>query len=175
MTEDTIKWHCRTELRKFEGDSTDEADLLEEPTVIEGNALVYGGASALWECLLGKSGAVTFGTAAIGVGDSSNTSSPTDQKTATGLNATTNTAYVACSPLPNSTSPAQHTDSTSASTAAQMQFVASFGSAQANFSWNEWGIFSSTAPGRMLNRKVESLGTKAVNSTWQLTVTLTIG
>ncbi len=49
-----------------------------------------------------------------------------------------------------------------------------FATADANFAWQEWGVFNASTGGTMLNRKVESLGTKAVNSTWQLTVTLSI-
>jgi hypothetical protein len=56
----------------------------------------------------------------------------------------------------------------------------SFTSAEANFVWNEWGIdFTNTAANgttvgtTMLNRKVESLGTKTTG-TWTLQVAVTI-
>ena len=48
-----------------------------------------------------------------------------------------------------------------------------FGTADANFAWNEWGVFNGSSGGTMLNRKVESLGTKTNTQTWQFTVTLT--
>lgn len=55
-----------------------------------------------------------------------------------------------------------------------IDFKAEFGSAVANFDWEEWGVFNDDGTGGiMLNRKVESLGTKVEGSTWVLTVTLT--
>ena len=55
---------------------------------------------------------------------------------------------------------------------AVLTFKASFGSSEANFAWNEWAIFNASASGQMLNRKAESLGTKASGSTWVLTATI---
>lgn len=50
-----------------------------------------------------------------------------------------------------------------------------FGTGVANVAWQEWGIFNNqTSGGTMLNRKVESLGTKTSAQTWQFTVTLTL-
>ena len=54
----------------------------------------------------------------------------------------------------------------------QMTFRATFGGADANFAWNEWGVFNAASGGVMMNRKVESLGTKASGATWVLTVTV---
>ena len=55
-----------------------------------------------------------------------------------------------------------------------LTFRATFGTAEANFAWNEWGVFNAAAAGQMLNRKVEALGTKTSAQTWQLTVDLTL-
>lgn len=55
-----------------------------------------------------------------------------------------------------------------------MTFRATFGGTEANFAWNEWGTFNASTGGTMLNRKVESLGTKASGATWVLTVQITI-
>ena len=55
-----------------------------------------------------------------------------------------------------------------------LTFRATFGTAEANFAWNEWGVFNAAAAGQMLNRKVESLGTKTSAQTWQLIVDLTL-
>lgn len=54
-------------------------------------------------------------------------------------------------------------------------FRSTFGTSEANWAWNEWGIFNSQSngSGTMLNRKVESLGTKSSTQTWQFTTTLT--
>lgn len=52
-------------------------------------------------------------------------------------------------------------------------FRSTFGTSQANYAWQEWGVFNASSAGTMLNRKVESLGTKTSAQTWQFTVTLT--
>jgi hypothetical protein len=48
-----------------------------------------------------------------------------------------------------------------------------FATTDANWAWQEWGVFNASTAGTMLNRKVESLGTKTNTQTWQFTVTLT--
>lgn len=52
-------------------------------------------------------------------------------------------------------------------------FRSTFATTDANWAWQEWGVFNAAAAGTMLNRKVESLGTKTSAQTWQFTVTLT--
>jgi hypothetical protein len=52
-------------------------------------------------------------------------------------------------------------------------FRSTFGTGDANYAWQEWATFTAAAAGTMLNRKVESLGTKTNTQTWQFTVTLT--
>lgn len=54
-----------------------------------------------------------------------------------------------------------------------LTFVASFGTSDANYAWEEVGIFNASSGGTMLARKVESLGTKTSAQVWQLTVTAT--
>jgi len=68
-----------------------------------------------------------------------------------------------------------HTDGTS-SGSASIQFKSTFGTSDANWAWAEWGVFNSptAATGRMLNRKVESLGTKTSAASWAMTVTLSL-
>lgn len=64
------------------------------------------------------------------------------------------------------------------STAAQLTFVATFGTGNANFAWQEWGIDQGTASGwgavsgALLNRAVSSQGTKASGTTWTATTVL---
>lgn len=65
--------------------------------------------------------------------------------------------------------------------ATTLNFRASFATSEANFAWNEWGLFNGSGAGTagptgvvMLNRKVESLGTKTSAEVWQLTVSITI-
>ena len=55
-----------------------------------------------------------------------------------------------------------------------LTFRSEYGTAVGNFDWEEWGVFNAASEGVMLNRKVESLGTKAAGSTWVLTVTVTV-
>jgi hypothetical protein len=52
-------------------------------------------------------------------------------------------------------------------------FRSTFATTDANWAWQEWGVFNASSAGTMLNRKVESLGTKTSAQTWQFTVTLT--
>lgn len=52
-------------------------------------------------------------------------------------------------------------------------FRSTFATGDANYAWNEWGVFNASSAGTMLQRKVESLGTKTNTQTWQFTVTLT--
>jgi hypothetical protein len=67
-----------------------------------------------------------------------------------------------------------HTDGVT-SGAATITFQSSFGTSQANYSWNEVSVFNSptAATGRMLNRLVQSFGTKS-GGTWSMSVTVTI-
>lgn len=52
-------------------------------------------------------------------------------------------------------------------------FKSTFAQSEANFAWNEWGIFNAATGGVMLNRVVESNGTKQNNQTWVLEVAIT--
>lgn len=93
----------------------------------------------------------------IGVGDSSTAFAATQ----TDLQAATNKTRKAM-------------DATYPSGAANViTFRSTFGTADANFAWNEWGVFNASTGGTMMNRKVEALGTKTNTQTWQFTVTLT--
>lgn len=57
-----------------------------------------------------------------------------------------------------------------------------FGTADGNFAWQEWGVdvgtptvtSGNTVAALLFNRKVASLGTKASGATWALTATITI-
>jgi len=56
----------------------------------------------------------------------------------------------------------------------KIRFRATFGSADANFHWEEWGIFNHGVTGSMLNRIVDDQGTKASGATWIFEVDLEI-
>lgn len=55
-----------------------------------------------------------------------------------------------------------------------LTFRSTFGTSDANYAWEEWGVFNASSSGTMFSRKVESLGTKTSAQSWQLTVTLTL-
>lgn len=54
-----------------------------------------------------------------------------------------------------------------------VMFKTTFGQSDANFPWLEWGVFNALSGGVMLNRVVESNGTKQSNQTWTLEVAIT--
>lgn len=177
-THDGQMWRCVTQLDKFEGDPTLEErdnglvvpfDSLE----IEGNLLVIGGASVQWQTLIGN-GTATAGQALtffnnanahVGVGDSTTAAADTQ----TDLQAATNKlrrAMDATYPL--------HTDTTGTAGSKSISFRSTFATTDANWAWQEWGLFNAATAGRMLNRKVESLGTKTSSATWVITITLSL-
>jgi hypothetical protein len=55
-----------------------------------------------------------------------------------------------------------------------LTFKSTFATTDANFAWQEWGIFNAASTGTMLSRKVESLGTKTSAQSWAFTATLTL-
>ena len=140
----------------------------------EGNLLMFGGASLLIEYSLGNGTTTADQTltylsnarAAIGSGDSTTATAGTQ----TDLQAATNKLRVGM----DATFPS-HTDGTSSGNAS-WSLRSTFSTSQANWAWQEWGVFNTAtaATGRMLNRKVESLGTKTSAAAWVFTVTLTL-
>lgn len=169
---DAQMWHCRTDLRKWH-DPDDMAPWTrpeDELLTIDGNLLVYGGASAQWQTLIGSGAVTAFNNANsyIGVGDSTTAALATHID----LQGTTNKLRKGM----DATYP-QHTDATG--TAQSCVWRATFANAEANFTWNEWAIFNgvlttgAAAGGRMLNRVVQALGAK-LSGSWQLTCTLSL-
>lgn len=171
-------WETTFTCRKYHA-AADESETIgvepDEVVVKKFNLLMYGGASCLWECLIGN-GTATAGQsltyfnnaqAAIGVGDSS--TSPV--ATQTNLVAATNKLRVAMS----STYPT-HTDGVVVGSST-ITFQGSFSTGQANYAWNEVALFNSTtdAVGRMLNRLAPGggFGTKA-SGTWTMAIAITL-
>lgn len=166
-----IRWLVNFKVDKYEGEVTPEqieaGEVQPYETVErEGNLLTIGGASALWERLISTSiTAFDNSNAYLGVGDSSTAAADTQ----TDLVAATNKLRKAM----DSTYP-QHTDSTSSSGAKSIIYKSTYATSDANFAWQEWALFNASSSGRMLNRKVESLGTKTSSATWALTVTISL-
>lgn len=167
-------WRCHTQLDKFDGDpSLEEREsglvLPFETIEAEGNLLVIGGASVQWQTLIGNGGAGALqyfnnANAHIGVGNS--TTAAADTQTDLQGASKTRKAMDATYPL--------HTDSTGTAGSKSIVFRSTFATGDANYAWEEWGIFNASSAGRMLNRKVEALGTKTSAATWVLTITLSL-
>lgn len=49
-----------------------------------------------------------------------------------------------------------------------------FTTGQANYAWDEWGVFNASSGSTMFSRKVEALGTKTSAQSWVLTATITV-
>jgi len=179
---DSGGWKARWKVEKREGDwghylkagldhlvDEDPYEVIER----EGNLLMNGGVSVIWEALKGQAVAgpnnvLAFfnnANARIGVGDSTTVVAATQNDLSAAANKLRN--------IMDATYPL-HTDGVV--TASQIiTYRSSFATAEANWIWNEWGVFNglTLATSRMLNRKVEPLGTK-VSGTWTLTVDITI-
>lgn len=171
VAHDAVKWRCHTKAELFLPGSSKPYYVKE----IEGNMLLNGGASLLWEALIGNGSTSTgnakhyFNTkAAIGV-STSLTAASSFQKALQG-SAKTIKALSAGFPT--------HTTGSTSSTCAKVVFKSTFTLTDANFAWNEWGVFNRITTGsaqRMLNRKVGNLLTKTSAATASLTVTLSLG
>lgn len=181
---ESARWRCQTKLERYEADIDDyrrrygkeegERRFFAEhkPAAVEeqeGNLLMYGGVSCLWEALIGATrtgNQLPFDNtnAYLGVGDSSTAEAATQ----TDLQASSNKLRKAM----DATYP-QHTDGTT-SGAASIVYKSTFGTSDANFAWQEWGLFNGSSAGRMLNRKVSSLGTKTSAASWAFTITLSL-
>lgn len=174
---EAFHWKIHWRVEKFHGASLDEiAATGEKPYEVveyDKNLAMYGGVSCIWETLIGNGTStadqvLTYfsnARAAIGVGDSSTAAAATQ----TDLQASSNKLRKGM----DATYPT-HTDGTS-SGSASIVFKSSFTTGEANFAWNEVGVFntSTAATGRMLNRVVQSFGTKTTG-TWTMQVTITI-
>lgn len=163
------RWHCHTKAELFRPGEP-QPYLVKE---IEGNQLLAGGASLLWECLIGNGTTASTArkyfnaTAALGV-STSLTAASSFQTNLLG----TNKKYKALSAAYPT-----HTTGSTASTAAKVVFKSTFTTTEGNFAWNEWGVFNTATTGanqRMLNRKVGALITKTTAATASLTVTLSL-
>lgn len=183
---DRIHWNVSGKLEKYWGPAADvRAGLVEPYEVLHttGNVLLRGGADLLWQGLISTAGvtattgakntAFNNANAVILVGDS-NTAAVNTQVDLQASSASTDREI-----LPMEATYPQHTTGDGSTANLNVVFRGVATTAMANFAWNEWGIgnsTSSTAPfkGRMINRKVQSLGTKSTAATWTLTVTLSL-
>lgn len=129
------------------------------------NALVAGGLGLMMDLLIGAGGTVySNANAFLGVGDSSTANSGGPPPTNTDLASVSNKLRKAM----DATYPSRATN--------VLTFRSTFATTDANYIWNEWGIFNAASAGTMLNRATPAggLGTKTSASAWQLTATITI-
>jgi hypothetical protein len=166
QTKESARWLCRFRLSKYREDIAAyrgrEAEFhrrYQPYEVIEkdGNLLLNSGIDEMWDLVVGDSANhYNNASAQIGVGDSTTPAAATQ----TDLQAGTNKTYKGMeSGYPTSTTQ-------------KATFKSSFGDSDANYAWNEWVIKQATSA-KCLNRKVESLGTKA-SGTWTLEVSVTL-
>jgi hypothetical protein len=162
-------WKCEWEIYQYAGDP-DPALLgfihpRDIPNLVDvnsgvGNILVTAGINAMLTALTGG-GITAFSNAnaRIGVGDSATAAAIGD----TDLNAATNKLRKAM----DATYP---TVATNVAT-----FQSTFTTAEANWVWNEWGVFNAgPTGGTMLNHAVANYGTKTSALAWTFRATVTI-
>lgn len=171
-----VLWRVRTTLEKqWKADDGCHHAGDKEVVLQEGNLLMNGGASLIWERLKVNKPSTSSTGAALGAYSTGNSRLGVGNSTATA--AVTQTDLQGGSKRYNSMASGYptHTDGTASSDARTMTWRATYTTAQANFAWNEWAIFNSTgANRRMLNRKVGSLGTKTSAAQWTLTVSISL-
>lgn len=110
------------------------------------------------DAIIGGSGYTKFGSGAyLGVGDSSTAHSPSQ----TDLQGTNKLRKAVDSGSPSRSGNV-------------ITWQATFGTSEANFAWNEAGVFNAASGGQMLCRKVQALGTKTSGTVWVLTYQLTL-
>lgn len=181
---DVGAWQAEWVLEKHQAPSADVRSGLSVPTEVihrKGNLLTYGGVDVLMLGLKAGLSATTGlkntyfdnSNAVIYVGDSTaavaasqtdlQATSESTNRDAVGMEATYPT----------------HTTGDSATGNQDITFRSVFDTNTANFAWQEWAVGNTTKttapyPGRILNRKIESLGTKTAAGTWTFTVKISI-
>jgi hypothetical protein len=146
-------------IRKYANDEDFRAKRPFEEAEFEGNLLLNEGIAALQNLLIGAAEtAFNNANSYLGVGDS-NTG---ELATQTGLQAPTNKLYKAM-------------EATYPTIAAQKTTWRSvFGSADANWAWNEFTVASGNSDAAdNLDRKVSAQGTKTAGQTWTLDLEIT--
>lgn len=170
--QDAPQWRCEYLVEKY-WKADDQEHRAGDREIVQGvgNLLMNVGADVIWERLITRNPSTAAGAllsafstlSRIGV-STSNTAAAASQ---TGLQGSTKWYSSMAASYP------AHTTGTSTA-ARTCSFRSVFTTSQANIAWNEWAIFNGTATGRMLNRKVQSLGTKTSAAQWTFTASLTL-
>lgn len=160
-SEDAVKFARRKLDKSGEISSAELRALLVKPEIEEevpGNMLLNEGIQLILDLLIGAAGvAANNANAQIGVGDSSTAEAATQVD----LQAASNKLFKAM----NATYPIR--------TNQTMAWQSDFTTGEANYAWNEWSVRNQAAADKNINRKVQSLGTKA-SGTWTLTAQVTL-
>lgn len=148
-----VVWEGRARVEKFNSGETTPYEVIDS----EPNLMLTAGAGLLWTLATGAGGtALNSANARLCVGDSA-TAATAGQADLLGANKFRKLV---------SATPSLSTN--------QAQFVTTFVEAEANFTWNEAGVANSAAGATLLNRFVQSFGTKTSAAQWTLTVTLSL-
>jgi hypothetical protein len=171
-------WAVKVQVRKYaedldewrsSGRSQREFEAAHQPYEVvdsEGNLLMNAGIQRMLDLLIGAGGQALNSThARVGVGNSTTAAAATQTDLQAAAGSGNRQFEVMDASFP----------SRSGQT---LTFQSSFSTGEANFAWQEWCVDAGTVAGTtvtapMLNRKVESLGTKATG-TWVLAVAITI-
>lgn len=171
MIKDRIKESAIWRIRRFASEvdkknnviySKEEALRLfgrEQFSTIIGNALVNQGMNEMWTVLCSASGNEWDNTnAVLIVGTGSGAEDPTDvEGTFTG-----------------GVKKAMDGGFPTYGTLQKAIWQATYGSAEANQVWGEFGVLNNTTTGDLMNRKVSAQGTKTAGQTWELTLEITL-
>lgn len=156
---DTIMERGKT-LGLFQIDRFDESGRLFDRGKPFHNIFVNTGLAEVWKLVTAQGGtAFSNANANLGVGDSSTTTlvTMTDLQAATNkLRKAMNASY------PNA--PANGLE----------QWQSDFTGSEANFSWQEFGVFNASSAGVMMDRATSNQGTKTSGQTWRLTFSFTL-
>jgi hypothetical protein len=153
---DCLKWHGRFVVRKYWAD--DDLERATPYETLEGdNLLLTAGATALWNRLAGLGAVTAFdatnGRLCVGNGTTAAAIGQTDLQGAS----KTRKVFDAAPTISTNT----------------FTCVTTFTTADANHSWEEAGIANSASGATLLNRVVQSFGTKTSSVQWVLTGVLT--
>lgn len=183
MAHDVIDWHAHLTIRKYDAAASRAAEMAGlvspsdddfarlgvrpfETVEVDRNLLTTAGIGRIVTLLnAGTGNLISSTTARVGVGNGSTAAAVGD----TDLSAVAGAAnrwFQTCTV----TTPSN-----------VLTFAATFGTADGNFAWNEWGIDIGTATvtssavvnAVLLNRKVAANGTKASGQTWTANATVT--
>ena len=175
LPKDVAVWRAKARAELYEGSGWTTDGRRKAPFYVrdfEGNLLVRGGASLMWEYARGNGSTASTAakkylnaTGALGVGNSTAAAANT-QTALQGTNLLK--AFTAGYPT--------HTTGSTAAVVQDLVMKSTFGVTEANFVWNEFGCFNkaTTANRRMLTRKVQNLLTKTSAASATLTVTVTL-